>query len=41
VHMGKGEPDFHQRRREELEEVAGRLLAGYFDNLKQLVAGCG
>jgi hypothetical protein len=28
VHMGKGAPDFHQRRREELEEVAGRCSRG-------------
>jgi len=41
VHMGKGEPEFHQKRQQELEEVAGRLLAGYFENLKQLIAGCG
>lgn len=37
AHMGKGEPDFHERRQKELQDVAGKLLVQYFENLKQLV----
>jgi hypothetical protein len=38
VHMGRGTPDFHERRRKELEDIAGGLLRQYFENLKRLVA---
>lgn len=38
VHMGKGAPDFHDRRHKELQDVAGKLLERYFENLKELVA---
>jgi hypothetical protein len=37
VHMGKGEKDFHARRKSELEG-ARALLEQYFENLKQLVS---
>ena len=36
VHMGKGEKEFHARRKRELEEARG-LLHQYFENLARLV----
>lgn len=36
VYLGKGEPDFCARRKQELNQARG-LLEEYFDNLKRLV----
>jgi hypothetical protein len=37
AHMGRGDPDFHTRRKQELEGARG-LLEKYFENLKRMVA---